>query len=364
LGGSIPVSDAATCVMNLTLQYFVVQLLLQAAKTYDELKPSGMPNATLITSALDMAQTTVYYAPMLSILFLAARMRALQMGLDAPQRNGRGSSSTSTYCILGKIIMTVAATLLSGKAPEKGTTEGEVALPEVRDENKYFPVWKVLTILNWLLTVALYVSMTAVLVSVFTITAPAGNPTPPVSTAVRVVLGLTLQFFAVYILLWGFLTAKEYGVTWGIDRVLRVLVAAQNTCMFCPMLSVLFVGVRMRALQLTKNLGAPQGWVQDCMQLSAWALALQLIMVVLSELFALAGQVMESLKGESSTRIMATITTIIEYVCTLLLYGGAVGVMVGLFYMTPENANGSGNLIPGVQIPSSTPSVGSAGGSQ
>ena len=34
---------------------------------------------------------------------------------------------------------------------------------------------------------------------------------------------------------------------------------------FAPMLAVLFIATRMRALQMTDNKGSPQGWVQDGM---------------------------------------------------------------------------------------------------
>ena len=37
---------------------------------------------------------------------------------------------------------------------------------------------------------------------------------------------------------------------------------------FAPMLCVLFIATRMRALQISKNKGAPQGWAQDGMSLA------------------------------------------------------------------------------------------------
>ena len=55
-----------------------------------------------------------------------------------------------------------------------------------------------------------------------------------------------------------------------------------GTIMFCPMLAILFVGTRMRALQMTNNKGAPQGWAQDGMYLATWSLFLQFWMVVLA----------------------------------------------------------------------------------
>ena len=48
--------------------------------------------------------------------------------------------------------------------------------------------------------------------------------------------------------------------------------------MFCPMLSILFVGTRMLALQLTDSKGAPQGWCQDGMYMATWSLLIQFVM--------------------------------------------------------------------------------------
>merc|ERR1719199_2167851 len=58
-----------------------------------------------------------------------------------------------------------------------------------------------------------------------------------------------------------------------------------GTVAFCPMLSILFVGTRMRALQMTNNKGAPQGWAQDGMYLATWSIFLQFWMVVLASVF-------------------------------------------------------------------------------
>merc|ERR1719258_958539 len=47
--------------------------------------------------------------------------------------------------------------------------------------------------------------------------------------------------------------------------------SAKSTVQFAPMLCILFVATRMRALQMTQNRGAPQGWVQDGMYLASWS---------------------------------------------------------------------------------------------
>jgi len=47
------------------------------------------------------------------------------------------------------------------------------------------------------------------------------------------------------------------------------------TLQFVPMLCVLFVAVRMRALQLDPADGAPQSWVQEAMVMTTWAMLVQ-----------------------------------------------------------------------------------------
>merc|ERR1719230_2406899 len=45
-----------------------------------------------------------------------------------------------------------------------------------------------------------------------------------------------------------------------------------------------------------------------------------------------------------SNQAAAITVTAIRYLCMALLYGGIVCVIVGLFTMTPENANGRGSV--------------------
>ena len=51
---------------------------------------------------------------------------------------------------------------------------------------------------------------------------------------------------------------------------------------FCPMLAILCIGTRMRALYISHNKGSPQCWAQDSMYLSTSALATQLAVVLIA----------------------------------------------------------------------------------
>merc|ERR1719321_2267263 len=63
--------------------------------------------------------------------------------------------------------------------------------------------------------------------------------------------------------------------------MIATLDSARNIVMFCPMLAILFVACRMRALQLTANKGAPPGWAQDCMYVATFSSLGQLFVIVL-----------------------------------------------------------------------------------
>merc|ERR1719172_217936 len=108
------------------------------------------------------------------------------------------------------------------------------------------------------------------------------------------------------------------------------------------MLSVLFIATRMRALQMTQNKGAPQGWVQDGMYL--------LMPVFTGRKFT-----PDTLDGSQKTtdedinampggKAGAIAVTVVRYCALLALLGGVAAVITGAIIMTPETANGRGSI--------------------
>merc|ERR1719321_2476382 len=134
--------------------------------------------------------------------------------------------------------MTVLSVLvplaLGGKARGSGKIDGDVVF-EV--ESNWLA--KTLTVIRFLAMLSIYAGFTAVVCSVFTIKHPEGDElTPPLSA----------------------------------------------TMQCAPMLAVLFIGTRMRALQLSDNKGAPQAWVQAGMYLATWSVMIQFTMCLLMPL--------------------------------------------------------------------------------
>jgi len=178
------------------------------------------------------------------------------------------------------------------------------------------------------------------------------------------VMNLTVQFFFVYLLLWVLITLKQLSLEWSMGgrtydsfftTSIATMEAAKSTVQFAPMLAILFIGMRMRALQLSDNKGAPQKWAQDGMYLSTYSVMLQVCMVFLSPLIFGGAPKMDdygNIVSKPSSPILGYIVVTIRYLGLICLYGGAITLVVALFLITPETATGRGSsLVPGVDVP-------------
>merc|ERR1719271_1374965 len=181
-------------------------------------------------------------------------------------------------------------------------------------------------------------------------------------------MNLTVQYFAVYLFLFLLISAKQFSnsSTGLIDTLIYTFEGAQKTVMFAPMLAVLFIGCRMRALQLIMGddesgvipPGAgPQTWAQDAMFLCTWSLHVQLIMTILVPLITGAAKPEYDESGNvkapaGSAMVVGIVFDVIRYLCLLSMYGGSVTIMVAIYYMTPETLppNNAGPLIPHVDV--------------
>merc|ERR1719298_67049 len=144
---------------------------------------------------------------------------------------------------------------------------------------------KGMTAFRFIIMLSVYASATAVVCSVFTIQHPDGKEqTPPLSPTMQCVLNLSFQYFLIYGLLWVFITVEDF-TSFDLAFVKDAVESAKSTVQFAPMLAVLFIATRMRALQMTDNKGSPQGWVQDGMYLATWSILIQFMMCLIMPFF-------------------------------------------------------------------------------
>merc|ERR1719420_1361701 len=308
--------------------------------------------------AIIRAADTLAMAPMLSVLFLAARMRALQMDPVSgnPQKWAQNCFYACIYALICQTILAIVVPLfLSGKVEKNDKIEGDFKY-ELKDGDSF--VAKCLTVARFVIMLTLYACVMAVVCSVFTIQHPDGKElTPPLSPTMQCVLNLVFQYFIIYLLLWVYYTIEDFvGLDMSILAAAKdAIESAKATVQFAPMLSVLFVATRMRALAMTSNKGAPQGWVQDGMYLASWAVLIQFMMCLLMPIFTGRKFTPDTLDGSQKTtdedinafpggKAGAIAITVVRYVALLALLGGVATVITGAIIMTPETANGRGSI--------------------
>merc|ERR1719185_55210 len=354
-GKTYPVAPAVQCTMILSAQFFIVYGGIQVARSWTQFT-GLMPNFTSkVENALMTATASMNFAPMLAVLFIGARMRALNMDPvnGNPQKWAQNCFFMCTYALLAQTCFSVAVPLVLQGEVKVGKVEGDM---EYEIENKMFGT--ILAIGRYVMMICLYIGAGCVIYSIFTIEHPKGPQyTIPISPTMQCVINLTFQFFFVYTWIWAAITVKEFtGFEWAL--LTQTMENCKGVVMFCPMLTILFVGTRMYALQITDNRGSPQGWVQDGMYMATWSLLIQFVMMLVTPCATGSpGEVDEdgNIKWEPTNKILFYAVVVIRALGFILLYGGIITVITGLYTMTPETANGRGAVplvgdgkVPGV----------------
>jgi hypothetical protein len=327
--------------MTLVVAFFLTHLVIAICSSYTEITQKQFPRATSIINA---AASTVEFAPMLAVVFLAARMRALQHD-GQPQ----AWAQTCMYAATGAMIIT---TLLSILVPVAmgGIVEQNRVTKEITFKVPNPILGYVMVFFRFACMICFYGGVAGVIFSIFTFESPAGpEATVPVSPTVHCVIHLTCQYFFVYTILIFCLTIAELsGGRLPLEhyKLYSAVEASKSTLGFAPMLAILFLSTRMFALLITDKSGAPQAWVQDGMVMAAWSLMISFLSCLITGFFMDDvetdddGNVVNKFANRHAAIAMVTL----RYFAMILLYGGIVGVVCGLFLMTPETASGRGSI--------------------
>merc|ERR1719450_1409196 len=173
-----PPAPAVMCTMILAIFFFVIQLVIAFCRTYEGFMGTSFPTTTKL---MNEAATTVEFAPMLAILFLALRMRALQHN-SQPQKWAQDCMFASTYAMCTVTLLAILVPLaMGGKMVENPVTK------EKRFEVPNPTFGYVLTALRYLCMLGFYGGAAGVIYAIFVFKADSG-PTQPVSPAVHCVV--------------------------------------------------------------------------------------------------------------------------------------------------------------------------------
>jgi len=266
-------------------------------------------------------------------MFLGFRMRVLQLtkGEGNPQEWVQYCMFFVAYSILANTLLVLLVPIFTGKDLEVNAETGDLKDTE---ENP-FSNWllaALFTTLRYAALLALYAGFAGVVVGVFMFEPPTGvweGAVPPLSPAVACTVALSTMFFTVYFLLAASRTYSQFtkGST-GLSYFEHTMSMAANTMGLAPMLCVLFLGARMRALQMDPVSGNPQRWAQNCFYTCTYALMAQTILSVAVPLViggkATKGRVEGDMEYEVGNTSLGTVLTIARFCITICIFGWAI----------------------------------------
>merc|ERR1719238_603169 len=331
------------CILNLTLQYFVIYTALGISRTVLDFQGKDHKQSDMAI-ALKHASDTMFYAPMVCMMFVGFRMRVLQLtkGQGAPQEYVQFAMQSVTYSILATTLMVLVAPIVTPMKEVEVEETGEVKADSKGNPFESPLLQAVFNAIRYVTVIALYAGFGTVLVGLFRFTPdPAiwDGPVPPISPAVGCTVMLSTTFFLIYFLLAVSRTYSQYsgGSNTFTSQFEHVMQRAADTLGLAPMLCALFLAARMRALQMDPVSGNPQRWAQGCFWFCSSALILQTCVAVAIP-FLLNGKVSKGrMEGDAEYDVgepeswFAKGMTAFRFFIMLCVYASATAVVCSVF---------------------------------
>jgi len=327
---STKISAAVLCTIMISVLYFSVCFFLWLARAMSE-SDSPFTNAALSMS------TTVRKAPMFSVLFLASRMRALN--LDPPYGMPPFWMQCCFYGITACLYLETIVAGYVGATGEKFKAYYGVYMFRCHSKASH--------LLHHGFAIITYGLLFPIVIGVINMEGPGADGPAPLSTTLKCVLNFTVIYFGVMLaqdLIIFYEELEEHDLPMLRDSA----VSAGISLGLAPLLCILFVATRMRALQITQQLGDPPGWAQDCMIVAVFATCVQSVCCLVMPIF-----IGEACKVDDDGNpdydlepmIGAYAVAVVKYVALIALHASVLTICVAVFVMTPETANASGRLI-------------------
>jgi len=272
---------------------------------------------------------------MLCVLFIACRMRVefLSDGQGQPQMWVQNCMYALTFAVLATTILALAMPLVTGKplAFKAGTNDLESPQLEYGGSKVAFYA---LTAAKYVIFLGVYGGLAGVIVGICTYLPPGEkdlNKLPSPAPAVMCTMILASAFFLTQLVI---AVCRSYTDFKGVEfpKIVGVMNAAANTMEFAPMLAILFLAARMRALQ---HDGQPQAWAQTCMYAATLSVCMTTILAILVPVVMGGGMrtnpVTKETVFEVPNPIIGYTLVGVRFLCMLGFYVGAVGVAHSIF---------------------------------
>merc|ERR1719197_54239 len=278
---------------------------------------------------------------LLAVLFLACRMRVtwLTQGKGNPPEYVQVAMYCATYAVLMMTLCVCVIPIFTGKVMAVDPKTGDIPM----DQKPFSNYWVAgaFTVLKYLIMLGLYVGALVVVYGIINFEPPKGtwpgDKIPPVSPAVQCVMILSCQYFLVYGGIQICKSVIDFGQDLGgyLHTLKEALTTATLSINFAPMLAILFIAARMRALQMDPVHGHPQTWAQNCFFACTYALMAQTILTIAIPLVlqgeALKGKYEGDMEFEVNNTGIATVLTIARFCITICIYIGFSCVIYSIF---------------------------------
>merc|ERR1719272_2758681 len=113
-------APAVFCTMVLAVVFFLTQLVIAFCRSYEEFKGVAFPR---MVAVMQEAATTVEFGPMLAIVFLTARMRALQHD-SQPQAWAQNCMYAATGAMCATTLLAILVPLAMGGSQKTNEATG------------------------------------------------------------------------------------------------------------------------------------------------------------------------------------------------------------------------------------------------
>jgi len=327
------VSPSILSTVFLTVLYFTVYFLLWLSDLL------GI-QAYNLRAAARQALMPIRKAPMISVLFLASRMRALQ--LNPPH------GMPSHFEQISFVVISLALFLETSAAFYIGATGEEQIGPRCSYSMPSYKSSDIAQTCLHLFGLVVYCGMVPVVYGMLMMKGEMEFLPHALSSTCAVVLQFAAMYFTVHVLQWLFFMVQDKGSDFPNTRA--VVLSADVSVRLCPLISILCVACRLRALQITHQRGEPQPWAQQAMFMSVFAMLVQTLSCLVLPIAMGSAAAVDGdgcAEWDMKPLLVAYVVTVMKYIALFCLHGGALMITLAIFTMTPQSTESHTGLLEG-----------------
>ncbi|CAE7877726.1 hypothetical protein AK812_SmicGene12267 [Symbiodinium microadriaticum] len=336
-GISEPLGPSMHCTLALVLSYLaesgIREIVAAPRKSrkmedppYGAVSPISSPDLEEDPLVLP-TRTSLQFPPMLCVLLVAILLRAVQLQLET-RPWAAFAMYTTTVATIAQAARSIYAAIHNQELPKTSLLGDEAAGPAFSpngalDRQSLGVFWAATTC-------CIYVGTVVVLLSVAAMESKGPSPevasSPPLSTAMKCVMTLTVVYYLAYLaLVVGNFMRHTMG-SWAVNSAGGV----QRSLAFAPMLCVMMIGCRLRAMQI--GVRDPPYWAQCSMMVATAAVLIQVKCSLVSE----SELITEKLNDRDvATKLAVLLILALRYVASAVLFLSVAALMVSVAWMQP-----------------------------